>query len=253
MDSYIGYSNLLELTAGTVTASSEAAGYAKENAFDWLTHDFWKPSSVTAYLNLDAGSSVTADYFAVAAHDLGDNAATIGLEYADDSGYSVNLTDAFTPVAPSNNKPIFRAFTSVSRRYWRVKITGAVASLGVVSFGDRLELPRGIAAPFDLITESRESKVLNSKTEGGQFVGRSIIRQGASGSLQLQALTEAWIRSNWPNLSAHMESKPFFLQWDNANYPNETALIWLQGEPPTPKYTDPLYLSVSLKFNGMVR
>jgi len=252
MTSYIGYHNLLE--SGTVTASTEASGFEKENAYDNNTYDYWKPTAATAYLNLDGGYGRWVDYFSLGAHDLFDNSSTVVLQYADDSAYTTNLTDAFSAVTPTDNSPIFRSFTSVNKRYWRLKLTGAVASLGDVRFGERLEIPSGIPKPFKLLSESRESTRLINKSEGGQKLGNSTIRYGLKGhSLKLRNLTPAWVRTNWPDFAEHIEKKMFVLQWDDTNYPDETGLCWLEGEVPTPTYTHELYLSATLKYGGQVR
>ena len=133
-------------------------------------------------------------------------------------------------------------------------MTGGVSSFGVVSFGDRLEIPVGIAPPFKLLTEGREGKRLVSKSEGGQFIGSSQINEGVKGSVKLDYLTPAWVRTNWPSFSAHIGApKPFFLQWDDTNYEDETALVWLESAPPTPVYNRTNLLTATLKFTGQVR
>jgi len=46
----IAYHNILRDSSVTVTSSGDAAGYDKENAYDWLTHDFWKGDAINATL-----------------------------------------------------------------------------------------------------------------------------------------------------------------------------------------------------------
>ena len=333
MTSYIGYHNLLE--SGTVTASTEASGFEKENAYDNNTYDYWKPTALssiniskgtaqaggTSSITLDSndisienyyyagtvtitggtgsgqvrtivyyfgGSQIASvspawttipdntstytislpaatlslaqsisvgacDYFSVAAHDLFDNSAVIVLQYSGDN-FVNDINYAFEPVIVSDNSPLFRAFASFTKVYIRVLLTGAVASLGDVRFGERLEIPSGIPKPFKLLSESRESTRLINKSEGGQKLGNSVIRFGIKGhSLKLRNLTPAWVRTNWPDFAEHIEKKMFVLQWDDTNYPDETGLCWLEGEVPTPTYTHELYLSATLKYGGQVR
>ena len=54
--------NSLIPSATTITVTSEAAGFAKENAYDWLTFDYWKPSAAgTVYYTMDFGAAVAVD------------------------------------------------------------------------------------------------------------------------------------------------------------------------------------------------
>lgn len=275
MAAIIGYNNLLD--TGTVTASTEATGFEKENAYDNNTYDYWKPTAVPAYLNVDMGVDTACDYLFIAAHDMGDTGGTIQLQYADDASYATNLTDVFTTtdsriteasdtriteagdfritesgISFSSNKPIFKTFTSVSKRYWRIKLDGVISSLGFVKFGVRLDLPAGMRPGFDLITESRNHKLVNQISEGGEFLNRSVIREGGKGKITLTLLTPAWIRSNWESLADAIELAPFAFQWDNTNYPGEAALCWTRNMP-TPKYTHPTFMSVSIDVDTQVR
>lgn len=250
MPAMFGFNNLLN--KGTVTASTEATGYAKENAYDWNTYDYWQPTAVPAYLTVDMSVATTCDYFALAAHDLFSNSASIQLQYSSDN-FALDINDAFAAITPTDNSPIFQSFTSQSARYWRVVLTGGISSLGFVLFGDRLDSPVNVRDPFELVPFSRDSKVTTNVSEGGQFLGRAVVRDGANGSLEMDLLTPAWIRSNWDTFAAHIETKPFILQWDNTNYPDETVLAWLTGSVPTPEYSRPQFLTVELKFKAQAR
>ena len=55
MPCYFGIDNVFE-KPGTITVTNEADGYPKENGFDWLLFDFWRPGvtgdqSITIELN----------------------------------------------------------------------------------------------------------------------------------------------------------------------------------------------------------
>ena len=75
----IGYANLLE-TASSITVTSEATGFEKENAYNWNTFDYWKgTSTATQDYDIDMGSAQLATYAAIFAHDLHTQGATIEL------------------------------------------------------------------------------------------------------------------------------------------------------------------------------
>ena len=246
----IGYNNLLE--SGTVSASTEATGYEKENAFDWLTYDWWKPTAVTAYLTVDMGSATACDYFALAGHDLGTQGAGVVLQYSTDN-FAADINDAFTTLTPSDDSVIFQSFTSQSKRYWRVKLTTAVASLGTVAFGERLDMPEGMGVGFIPPTMSFDDDVTNNRAHGGAYLGRSVLREGASGSISFDLLTPAFVRSDWMPFIEHARSKPFFLSWDETNYSGEAAYCWTDGAITPPKYSHTNYMSASLKYKALTK
>lgn len=123
MSSIIGYENLIE-TASTVTVTSEAAGYEKANAYDWLENDYWQGTAAgTRYYTVDLGSAKTVDYWACHAHDLSNNAGLVRVQYSSDNfaadvneygGNLLNRSEGFnqsewtqtgTPVITVNTEP----------------------------------------------------------------------------------------------------------------------------------------------------
>jgi hypothetical protein len=101
--------------SGTLTASSEATDYPKENAVSEATYDAWKPATLPASLSIDKGVATAVDSFAVVAHDLGTKGLTVSLQSSTDS----TTWTTRCVVSPSNNTSILGLFPSVSARYWR--------------------------------------------------------------------------------------------------------------------------------------
>jgi hypothetical protein len=249
MSQIIAYANLLRNSGITITASTEATGYEKENIYDWLTFDYWKPTAVPAYLTVDFGSAVAVDYFGLAAHDLADNSADIVLQYSTDD-FSADINDAFTAVTPSDNAPILKTFTSVSKRYWRIKLTGGISSLGVAAFGARLDVDTVLPVGYRPMTQGQSNRILTSESDGGQFLGRSVLSQAIKGAIQLDYLTKSWVRTNWPTLRDHIEQYPFFYLGEPDNYPDEVQLVWLDGKLDPPRYSHPTLMSVKIPVKG---
>ena len=167
MTAYIGYKNLFD-TASSVAVTSEASGFEKENAYDWLTYDWWKAAAAgVVYITLDMGSAVSADYWALASHDLPDNSGTIKAQYSSDN-FAADINDFDTVQTPSDNAPIFRKVTSRSARYFRFEInsTGAASLIGQLCIGEVLTLPSGIPIGFTPPNFNRDHTVLNSVSAG---------------------------------------------------------------------------------------
>jgi hypothetical protein len=234
MTGIIGYANLWP--DATVTASAEATGFEKENAYDWIGATAWKPGATgTQTLAAVFGSAQDVDYMAIAAHNLGSEGATVTFQYHNGSTWA----DLFTGITPSDNRPIFRYTASgQSRTQYRIEITNCTADtvIGIAAMGQALPLPSAIEpgawapAPYarDTVTDTHES-------QGGVFLGRSIKRLGITGELKQTLVTPAWIAANWPGFVAHAEKRNFFYGWDYDNAPDEVALVWGPGKikPPT--------------------
>jgi hypothetical protein len=70
----IGYANLF--AEGTVTTDGQDA----ENALDWLPYDYWVSGAPDSHITVDLGEDRSADYLAIAAHDIGSKGGTVALE-----------------------------------------------------------------------------------------------------------------------------------------------------------------------------
>lgn len=231
----ICYTNLAEsalLTAAT--ASSAATGYSAANAWDWLTTTYWSPTSNGVQtLTFQFSSAVSADYFGLYRHNLGTVGASVKLQHSPDGS---TWTDAFTAVSPDDNEIVLQTFTSASKTWWRIRFDlGSSADslfVGIVAFGPRLTTEYGMPAGFVVPRHSRSTQILNSKTEGGQFAGRSIIARGARSAITIRNATQAWARTYWEPFVRHAELKPFFFSRNHTDYPEDAVYCWSDGEIP---------------------
>lgn len=140
-----GYNNILE--SATVTATAEAADFPVENCYDWLTYpsDVWKSTALGwSEIRIDAGSVVTADYFAF----YNFIATSIWLQTTDAA-----WTATATPVQVdglTDNKVIFKQFAQASSRYWKIAIyhASAIPVLGVVALGNSMAINESVQVGF---------------------------------------------------------------------------------------------------------
>lgn len=165
------YDNIL---ASGVTATDTATDYSVDNIYDLRTYTYWTAaSSGTKYITMDAGAAVDVDSLAIISHNFSTASATVSLEHDDNSGFT-SPTEAIAGFAPTADTAIFKSFTSVSERYWRVKIvTAAVAArIGVVILGEEVEIPVYPDAPF---TPKVESIIASTKrTKAGSILGSTL-------------------------------------------------------------------------------
>lgn len=244
----LAFDNLME--RGTVVASSENADFPVENCFDWVTADYFKPAAGgTVNIDVTLSDAGTASYFAIYAQDLYLNGGTIKLQYDNGSGY----VDASVGISPSDNAPRIVFFDPVTSADWRIVVTCPVVfSLGVVAFGEYLALQHGMYRDWTPPKLARATTLLNSVSDSGAFLGRSIISRGVRTVLRLQGATDEWARTYWEPFMRHAEQKPFFFAPDVETYPTECALCWVDGDMPPPVHTHYGYMGVDVPIRGLI-
>lgn len=244
----IGYENLLE--NGTVVASSEDADFPVANAYDWRTSDFFKPAaSGTINIDLTLSGADGADYFAFYGQDLYSHGGTIKLQYWNGAAY----VDCFTAITPTDNTPQMVTFASQSATLWRVVITcSSVFSIAVISFGAQLTLERGMYFGWTPPQFGRNTQLIDSTSDGGEFLGRSIIANGVSSDLQLNQASDAWMRTYGLPLLKRLELKPFFFVPNITGYPGECVFAFTDGAIPPPTQSAYGFMSASIPIRGMV-
>lgn len=253
MSSVILYDNAI--VGSTITVTSEDTGFSKENAIDWLTWDFWKPTAAgTVYYTVDLGSSQSMDAWGIAAHDLGVNSATIKLQRSATGAWAGEQVDVGTAVSPTASEPILKTFTSVSSRYWRWEIVSATTAskIGVLMLGPRLTLQTGTRVGFepDSLAQMYEGKINISKEAA--FLGASTYKKPIDGKMMFTALTPAWVKANWKPFIRHCELKKGFLYMPDPNSTDEITYGLATRDIKTPAYSDALHMTVNLSYVGII-
>lgn len=233
MSGIIAYQNLLE-SAATVTASSAASTGPARNAWDGIGTTYWEPVGTGDHtLTAEFDTPVTADCFAFFRQNLASAGGSLVLQYSADAG--ANWIDCFAPLTPADDDCRLQTFTAVASTHWRIlaSITTAPLYLGVLLFGERLTLYRGLPLGSGLARQARETEVITNKAEGGITIGRSVIRRGARQEIQAQYVPAAWVRSHWEPFIRHAERKPFFYSWHNTVYPEDC--VYGDADMPLPR------------------
>ena len=245
----IGWRNILTDSASTVTVSSEDGDNVKENAYDGLTWDYWQPNLLPATLTVDASTAATADYVGIAAHTLGTNGNTVEVQYSDD-GISYTTEQS---IQPSDDEPIMALFTPSDHRYWRLRISGGTGNplLGVVHIGKVLEMQQRYYVGATPPPMGRTATLLPTRSERGQYLGRSLRRTGVEAEADFEHLTATWYRSQMEPFVLHALTGAYFFAWYPSKYPEEIAYVWT-NDPIVPENTGPGDLmSVSFTMMGV--
>jgi hypothetical protein len=260
----IAYDSIFRRADLLVTADY-VDGYPPENAFDDLTYDDWQTPSPFGsggesdsdfdtdyqYLTASFDEAVSCDYVAIALHDLYSKNAVIDFQRwnSDISEWeSVLPNGGFVPVSDSPFLVTFDLATSTS---WRLRITtGEGVRIGILFAGIAMPLQRfvrvgHVPAPFN-----EELTQITNESEGGHFIGRSLVRRSNVADLQLSWLTPTWVREHWKVFQQHARTLPFFFAWDRRDFPDEVIFGYADSVP-RPALMNPLYEAVNLRMRGI--
>lgn len=247
----ICYDNVLTSPLlASVIATSQQVGYSVQNSFDWYTTSFWSPTPASGYHFFTATftSPVTADYLAIYKHNLGDVGGTFYLEYSLNGGISWSLATT-TITTESNNELKINLFNAVTATHWRVVFNLYTATpfyIGVVMFGRKLPLYRGMIGGFVVPRHGRKNSIINQQTEGGQFVGRVKTANGARSNITFKTVPQAWVRDYWEAFVLHAEMLPFLFSWNHEFYPQDACFCVTDGEIPPLAINENRFHDISL-------
>lgn len=254
---YIGYDNLYLRLGAVAVASAEDAGFPASNATRWPTYGGGWQSSVVATTTLTVTllSAENANSYGVYKHNLGDIGATVKLQSSSDG---ISWTDlAGSEKTPGDNKAIFFVnVTPVSAKFWRIHIvglgSGETLKIGHAFVGNSLRVFSPPLPGWTPPNLAKNDDYINSRSDGGEFLGRSLIRKGNRTGFQIQNVLEGWVRANWEPLLDAIQEHPFYHAWDVDAHPNEVAYCYTEGKLVRPQYEFSGFFSISLNFIALI-
>lgn len=211
---------------GTASASTSATNFPASAPLNPLTYEFWRPTAMPATWTLDAGSTVSVNYFGIAAHTLGSNNCAVTIQSSPDNSTWTTIDS----ISPTSDAPLMFLFAPVSARYFRISITGSIPSVGVVYVGTTLDMLRPCYGGLTPISLSRDTVIRPNRSEGGQWLGRTAIRSGSSMGVAYKNLENNWVRTSFRSFINDAVLYPFFFAWRPDNYPDDCGYVWVQDD-----------------------
>ncbi len=244
----VGYQSIAP--DSTITASSAESGYEAANVADGLTWDFWRPNNgdLAAWIAFDTTYDEAADYVGIAAHNLGSIGATVTVQ-----AYISGTWQDIHEFTPTNDKPLMALFDEIEAAQWRLSLSGYTGqpSIGIINVGVAMRLQRNIYVGHSPITLSRRTNVKPNISNGGQFLGRSIDRQGADTDIKLSNLTPTWYRETFDPFVEYARTGAFFWMWRPADYPDEVGYVWTTDDIRPVNQRNNGMMTVAFKVTGL--
>ena len=240
----IGYRDVTE----TYSATSAAAQHPASAAQSWMTYERWKPTSSPATLTAEF-SATEIDYIGIGAHTL---------SLVDTMTVQVRIGGTWTTVSTSpeygfsgqDNEGIMVLMSQRQASGVRVTITysGDAPNIGKIAAGRVLTMARPFYGGHSPVMLSRDTTRQPNVSEGGEWLGTSIIRQGRSGQAQWANIRALWYRIYFDPFVQVARSQPFFFAWNPARFP-DCAYAMLEGDvrPSNQGQRDLMSFSMSFK------
>ena len=255
--SYIGYDNLYLRSDAVVAANAADVGFPVENATSWLTTSGgWQATGAgdkNISLTLDAVQNLNS--YGIFKHNLGTLGLTIKLQSSTDGTIWTDI--AGTEQTVVTDDAIFLVLTApVSFLYYRFNVaglaTGETLIIGNIYIGESLNVFNPPEPGWTPPSLALDNTYLNSRSEGGDFIGRTLVRKGSKTNFSVGIADADWIRSDWFPFMLEAEKHPFYHAWDTINYPGEVAYCYTDGKISKPKYVSSRFMSFDLKFFALI-
>ena len=212
-----------------ITVSTETAQGPKDAPLRPDTHEFWQADVLPATWVIDLGAAKDVDYVGIAGHTIGSSGATVKVEHSPDN---IVWTDFASDLAPVTDAPILFLDVSLSRRYWRITLTGVgdPPKIAVIYIGEVLVVQRSIYGGHSPAVLSRDTTLYQNMSDGGQFLGQYVKRRGVNGRVSLRHLKAGWYRANFDPFVKAAREFPFFFAWRPVDWPLEVAYGWADAD-----------------------
>jgi len=218
------YENVFD--AGTITWSSESVDGAALNSIEDTTFDFWMPTSVPAWIQVDYGAEALCDCAGIVSHTVGTSGATVEVQSSDDAVLWITRAT----ISPLTDETILTVFPPVSARYWRIYITVSTCVIGVIKLGKRLVFPGGVISGHVSISHAHNVNLMTNISLGGQYIGNRQNRVGASTNIDFGLIDTDFVENDMAEFEDHYNSgRPFMFAASPLQYPYDYGYCWRSG------------------------
>jgi hypothetical protein len=200
-------------------ASATSDDLKSANMLTPSTYDKWRPAANPSDCTL-IGTSQLCDYVAIAAHNLSGSTVVINVS----NGGA--LTEVYNSVVPSNI-PLLVRFTEGTYDRVFIEISGTTtAEIAVVYLGKELVMMRPIYSGYSPATLSSKDVFTPQTSDGGQFLGKQLVRKGFNTSASFSHLTYEWYEAEFQPFVLHAKKYPYFWAFNLLEHPSEVVYGW---------------------------
>lgn len=232
------FDNRLTDSGVTITyTGTEQAGFQKEYSIDWFDWTVFRPQQGATKLKFLLAADGCMDSFCwfVHAEDFTLGGYSLKLSYESVPSVFTQLGNTID-LLPGNSlgKIVFPAVSVLSGRTIEITITipptdGYSLDIKMLCAGMELVFPIGQYQNIKPPGMQRSRQFSNSMSVTGSVLGRTISREGFSGNIELEYLSEDWVNFTWLPFVDHAQQLAFFYAWDFVKHPLDISYAWATG------------------------
>ena len=243
--------NLLALDTATVQATTSVGGSFPQNMGDGNLFDYWQPSAVGT-------QTITVDF--------GVDRVVNAIGFARDTLFSSGITDLVVRLYDSNcvllstdnlvftNDSVKRFDLTENQQVRSVQVEfDVVSDLPIISsmyIGAMIVSIRAPAFGTDLPWLDNNAKASAVRSQVGIVLGKIIeVPEGITMNVQLSHVPKDWAKSDWVPFIKRAIDTPFFIQLSESV---PEVIYAMSDSVDLPKFVDPDYCNVQLKFTGIL-
>lgn len=253
----IGYQNYV--TTSNISSTTQETEHPTINLANEATHLYWRgtissPNS-DEYITIITDTNELLDYVAIARHNFNTALIPVSIEgqQVQAGAWSEIVADM---ILPNDGPAIFR-FSEQALYAVRIRMQPSMVAvplapeIAVVYVGKLLVLQRRIYVGHTPITMGRQTKVLNGRSESGNFLGRIVLNESRATQVNMSNLIPSWYRANMDPFVEDSVERPFFFAWRPFDYPYEVGYAWMTEDPKPSNQLSNGMMQVSLSLMGI--
>lgn len=253
----IGYENYV--TTSNISSTTQETEHPTVNLANEATHLYWRAVLGSPlddeYITVITDTNELLDYVAIARHNLFTGLIPVSIEgqQVQAGAWSEIVADV---ILPNDGPAIFR-FSEQSLHAVRIRMQSSMlavpvpAEIGVVYVGKLLILQRRIYVGHTPITMGRQTKVVNGRSESGNFLGRIVLNESRATQVNLTNLIPSWYREYMDPFVEDSVERPFFFAWRPLDYPYEVGYAWMTEDPKPSNQLSNGMMQVSFSLMGI--
>ena len=215
----------------TITASTEATGYPKENLYGLRPAVPWYGTGALEQLiTLTFGGATPVTCVGICGHNLYTiGAANVVLQYLDGATWK----DCHAAWTPTSNRTWWLSFTGQNVTGYRLKIPVGYNTppwIGVLFVGTYMTLPAWPSGDWD--PDYDEAERNENYSRDGYYLGNDVRYRNRKFTLNIDYLTDTWAQANLIPWREWAVGRPFFVAPEITNHP--TAVYYMMTEPRFP-------------------
>ena len=243
--------NLLAIATASITATTSQGGSFPQNIADGNLFDYWQPAATgLQVLTVDFGVDCEVNAIGLAGDTLFSSGITSVEVRQYDSGDVLLSTDNL--ILESDAVKRFDLTENINTRSVQIQfnVISELPRIASLYIGKMLISIRAPAFGTELPWLDNNAKASTVRSQVGIVLGKIVeVPEGITMSIQLNYLPKTWVRNEWVPFVKSAIDTPFFIQLSDS-VPD--VVYAMSDSVELPKFVDPNYCSVTLKFSGIL-